>query len=118
MSLIQDTKAREGLNLSYHTVKQVNDILDHQLPGRPRFYCKEVDIGHETLDFYHRDTLECIRSIFGDPQYAEDLVFAPERHYTNRERDCRLYHEMYVGDWWWDTQVRTLNSTRSISDCM
>jgi hypothetical protein len=109
-------KAREDFKLSYRTVKQVNEIIDDQLPGRPQFQRKEVDIGHETLEFYYRDTLDCVRSIFGDPQYAEHLVFAPERHYTNHERESRLYHEMYASDWWWEIQVRTLDSTRSITD--
>jgi hypothetical protein len=32
-------------------------------------------------------------------------VFAPERHYTNEERTCRIYNEMHTGDWWWTVQV-------------
>ncbi|KAN0103997.1 hypothetical protein V8E52_011427 [Russula decolorans] len=94
----------DTLGLSYHTVKELNDLIDHKLPGRPSFRRKELIIGQERLEFYCRDVLECIRSLFGDPQYAEDLVFAPERHYTSRERKSRLYHEMYTCDWWWTIQ--------------
>jgi len=101
--LIQD-KVSNGL--SYRTVKQFNDFIDHRLPGRPTFQCKQIVIRQESLDFYYRDMLACIQSLFGDPQYAQDLAFAPERHFTSNERKSRLYHEMYIGDWWWTNQVR------------
>jgi Plavaka transposase len=104
---LQDPGAQE---LSFHTVKELNNIIDHKLPGpgRPCFQRKDLIIGQERLEFYYRDMLECIRSLFGDPQFAQDLVFAPERHYTSHERKSRLYHEMYTGDWWWTIQVRPL----------
>jgi hypothetical protein len=50
--------------------------------------------------------MQCIRALYGDPQFAEHLVFAPERHYTSREHSCRIYNEMHTGDWWWSVQVR------------
>jgi Plavaka transposase len=76
------------------------------LPGLPPFQCREVKIGHESLQFHCRDALECIRSLYGDPDLARDLVFAPEQHYTCGERTCRIVNEMYTGDWWWTVQVR------------
>jgi hypothetical protein len=103
-------KVVDALNLSYHTVRQLNEIIDTKLPGRPRFERKELDIGGEHLDFYCRDILECIRSLYGDPQFTQDLAFTPERHYTSHERTSRIYNEMYTGDWWWSVQVRSLYS--------
>ena len=76
--------------------------------GRPPFKCKVLNIRGEKLEFYSRDALECIRSIYGDLQFAQDLVFAPERHYTSCERTSCLYNEMYTCDWWWTVQVRKL----------
>lgn len=102
--------------LSYRTVKQLNDLIDHKLPGRPSFRCKELVIGQERLQFHYRDALESIRSLFGDPQYAQDLVFVPERHYVSHERKSRVYHEMYSCDWWWSIQVRLSLSLRSMAD--
>jgi hypothetical protein len=98
-------KVADKLGLSYHTVKQLNNIIDNKLPGRPSFRCKELVIGDERLEFYHRDIIECIRSIYGDPQFAQDLIFAPARHYTGPERTCRIYNDMHTGDWWWTVQV-------------
>ena len=95
----------ERLGLSYRTVKELNSIVD-DLPGRPPFKCQDVLIGNQTLQFHFRDVLHSIRAIYGDPEFARDLIFAPERHYVDRERTRRVYSEMYTGDWWWSVQVR------------
>ncbi|KAH8979571.1 hypothetical protein EDB86DRAFT_2814449, partial [Lactarius hatsudake] len=47
----------------------------------------------------------CIWTLFGNPEFAHDLVFAPERHYTDSTQTCRIYDEMYMGDWWWSVQT-------------
>ena len=97
-------KVVDKLDLSYRTVRELNNIID-DLPTRSHFQCKNLSVGQEHLEFYCRDILECIRSLYGDPQFAQDLTFAPERHYTSYERTCRLYNEMFTGDWWWVVQV-------------
>jgi Plavaka transposase len=56
----------------------MNDIIDTELPGRPPFLCKRLIIGHEHLEFHYRDVVECIQSLYGDPQFAQQLAFAPE----------------------------------------
>jgi Plavaka transposase len=96
------------LDLSYHTIKQLNNIIDTKLPGRSPFQCHVVNIGGERLEFHFRDVIDCIRSLYSDPQFIHDLAFVPERHYTSPERTGRIYNEMYTGDWWWMVQVRAL----------
>ena len=86
-------------------MKQLNSIVDG-LPGRPSFQRQDLFIGNERLQFYFRDVLECIRAIYGDPEFARDLIFAPERHYVDHERTQQVYNEMHTGDWWWLIQVR------------
>ena len=54
---------------------------------------------------YFRDVLECIKALFGDPEFAAVLLLVPERHYTNTDRDVRVYFDMNTGKWWWATQV-------------
>ena len=98
-------KIVDKLGLSYRTVKQLNDIVDNKLLGRPPFQCKELSIGNERLEFYCRDAMECIRSLYGDPRFAQDLIFTPERHYTSTERVHRIYNEIHTADWWWSVQV-------------
>ena len=79
------------------------------LPGCPPFKCQDIHIGGQTLQFHFRDILHCIHGIYGDPEFVRDLVFAPERHYVDHERTCRVYSEMYTGDWWWSVQVSNTN---------
>ena len=57
------------------------------------------------LDVYHRDIIECIRVLYGDPEFSPHLIFKPERHYVDEDRTIRMYSDMHTGKWWWDTQV-------------
>ncbi|KAI0327044.1 hypothetical protein GY45DRAFT_1437255 [Cubamyces sp. BRFM 1775] len=43
--------------------------------------------------------------MFGDPEFAGILVFAPERHYADEDRTVRVYFDMHTGKWWWSTQL-------------
>ena len=96
------------LSLSFRTVNKLNDLVNSDLPGRPAFQCKEFKVGAEELEFYCRDVLQSVRALYGDLQFADHLVFAPERHYTSQECSCRINNEMHIGDWWWTVQVRDL----------
>lgn len=62
-------------------------------------------MGGEVCDVFFRDILECIKALYGDPELAQYMTFAPERHYTDENMDVRLYHDMHTAKWWWATQV-------------
>jgi Plavaka transposase len=49
--------------------------------------------------------MDCIDSLYGNPEFASHLAFAPERHYSDANKTHRVYHDMYTGKWWWETQV-------------
>jgi hypothetical protein len=98
-------KVIDKLRLSYHTPKELNEIIDKELPGWPQFKCQDMTIAGETLQFYCHDILQCIQSLYSDPEFAHDLVFAPERHYTDHQCTSCVYSEMHTGDWWWSVQV-------------
>lgn len=55
---------------------------------------------------YFRDIIECIKALFGYPEFAPYLKLRPERHYADEDQTIRLFHDMHTGKWWWDTQVR------------
>ncbi|KIJ67367.1 hypothetical protein HYDPIDRAFT_84908 [Hydnomerulius pinastri MD-312] len=93
------------LGLSYKNSRELNKIIDTKIPARrPRFHRKEIIVGGEGLDFYMRNIEECVRALFGDPDFAKDLVFLPERHYSDEDKTKRLYHDLHTGKWWWQTQ--------------
>lgn len=95
----------DTVGLSFRTVDELNKMIDANLSGRPHFQCKLLTVNGEPLEFYSRDVIGCIRSLYGDPEFAQHLVFAPERHYTSHERSMRIYNEIHTGDWWWKVQV-------------
>jgi hypothetical protein len=99
-----DFKLQEKLGLPYKNSRELNKIVD-RLPGRPKFVESEIQIGDETLTLYHRDIIECIRTLYGDPEFSPHLVFKPERHYVDADQTERVYGDMHTGKWWWNTQV-------------
>ena len=98
----------ERLGLSYKNSAELNKIIDNQLPEhRPPFKRATVRLEGEVYDVFFRDVIKCVKALFGDAEFAQYLVFTPERHYTDATRTVRLYHEIHTGKWWWATQVRT-----------
>ena len=102
-------KVVHGLGLSYSTTKELNNMVN-SLPGCPPFVYEELTIRNEQLKFHYWDILSSIWALYGDFSFWHDLVFTPERHFTDDERMCRIYNEMHTGDWWWSVQVRKLVS--------
>ncbi|KAF9037045.1 hypothetical protein BJ165DRAFT_1353776 [Panaeolus papilionaceus] len=95
---------RERLGLSYKNSDELNKIIDDKLPSRLRFTRREVTQGGEALEFYSRDVLECIQTLWRDPDFVDDLILEPERHFADPESSVRMYHDMHTGSWWWNTQ--------------
>ncbi|KAI0065024.1 hypothetical protein BV25DRAFT_1869164 [Artomyces pyxidatus] len=94
----------DKLDLPYKSSKELNAIIDNQLPSRPAFKRQRIEVHGETFEFYHRDPLECIKALYGDPTFAPHLAFAPQRHYEDEDQTIRIYNEMHTGKWWWRTQ--------------
>jgi hypothetical protein len=102
-----DSQISERLSLSFKNANELNAIVDHGLPtGRPKFKREQIVVAGEAFDIYYRDVIECVKSLYGDPDFAKYLAFAPERHYSDEDETIRLFHDMHTGKWWWDTQVR------------
>ncbi len=98
-------KVVERLGLSYKTTNELNHIIDEELPRHPPFKTQGLVIGGEHIQLQFRDIIPCIRALYGNPEFAHEMVFAPERHYTNAEKTHHIFNEMHTGDWWWSVQV-------------
>ncbi|KAG1719407.1 hypothetical protein EDD22DRAFT_963253 [Suillus occidentalis] len=97
----------ERLSLSFKNANELNAIVDHGLPtGHPKFKREQIVVAGEAFDIYYRDVIECVKSLYGDPDFAKYLAFAPERHYSDEDETIRLFHDMHTGKWWWDTQKK------------
>jgi hypothetical protein len=96
----------ETLGLSYKNVRELNNIIDTQLPARPCFHRQDVEIAGETVTMYSRNVVDCIKALYGNTKFADHMIFKPERHYDQDNMRQRHYHDLHTGDWWWQTQVR------------
>ena len=79
-----------------------------KLPCRPIFKRHEIIVADEAFELYARDIIECIKALWGDPEFSPILVIELERHYADKDHTIRLYHDMQTGKWWWATQARIL----------
>jgi hypothetical protein len=96
---------QEKLGLSYHNSQELDKIID-SLPKRPKFKRDEIQVADEIFEVYHRNIVECIQALYGDPAFADHMAFAPEKHSIEQgDNVFRMYHEMHTGKWWWETQV-------------
>ncbi|THH32369.1 hypothetical protein EUX98_g1829, partial [Antrodiella citrinella] len=85
--LLKIPGVREDLGLSFKNTREINKVIDEKLPSsRPRFRCKEVLVAGEVFHVYYRDALQCVKALYGDPNFAADLVYAPEQHYADEPR--------------------------------
>ncbi|KAG1732571.1 hypothetical protein EDB19DRAFT_1831279 [Suillus lakei] len=92
------------LSLSYKNPKELNNIIDKDLPGQPKFKHEQIIITGKAFDVFYRDIIECIKVLYSDPDFADFLVFAPEHHYADEDQTMQLFHDMHTSQWWWDTQ--------------
>lgn len=66
------------------------------------FLCGLADCMYQLVSIVHL----CLGYMLQIPGFKDDLIFAPEQHFTDNERTCRVYNEMHTGEWWWSVQVR------------
>jgi len=94
-----------------------------QLPTGPEWKCKIIQTAGELLDedgdpiieeheLWIRDPVECVRELIGNPAFREYMAYAPEKTYTDKHGQNQQYDEMWMGDWWWKTQVRRTSSSK------
>src|ERR1700677_4012676 len=95
----------ERLGLSYRSSQQLNNIIDSSLPKIPKFQRDSVVMGGEVFELYSRNIIDCIKSLFGDPEFTPHLLLVPECHYEDATLTNKMVHEMNTGRWWWITQV-------------
>ena len=99
----------DKLGLSYKNTRELNIIIDQRLPNRPCFQCHDLKIGSETATMYSRDILQCIQALYGNHEFAAQLIHKPERHYQQLgDEKFRVFHDMHTGLWWWEIQVSIL----------
>ena len=108
--------------MSYQSNRHFLNKIDSLPTQGPQWTCDSVSspgdqsnedgnsMGAEELELWRRDPVECVRELIGNPAFAESTEFAPEKVFADEARTNRIINETWTADWWWDTQVRLLNS--------
>ena len=107
---------RKGKSASFHNTRSLFKKID-ALPSAPRWSCElfqvKGDIQNEggtyqteTVELWHRDPIECLRELIGNPEFKQYMKYAPYHLYTNEDGTNQCWDEMATGSWWWDVQVR------------
>ncbi|KAI0043845.1 hypothetical protein FA95DRAFT_1497959 [Auriscalpium vulgare] len=109
--LLQIDEVREKLGLSFKTTNDINKIVDTQLPPSADFKCDEIKVDGETYEVYSRDVMQCVRELYGNPEFLASMKFAPEQHYADDEHEVPVYSEMHTGRWWHSMQMRLEDNT-------
>jgi hypothetical protein len=86
------------------------------LPIGPKWKCSIIEVTgnrvdeegntmREQLELWHRDPIECVTALIGNPAFKEYISYVPERVYIDDKAEVRVFDEMWTGTWWWETQV-------------
>ncbi|KAG5221678.1 Para aminobenzoic acid synthetase [Salix suchowensis] len=68
--LLQIDGLVDTIGLSFKNSKQLNDIVDKQLPNpHPKFNHREIKIAGQSFDLFSCDVIECIKALYGDPEH-------------------------------------------------
>ena len=63
-------------------MRELNLLIDHNIHGhRPSFKTHDIIVGNDVITLHARDILDCVKALYGDPEFAAFLKFKPERHY-------------------------------------
>ena len=93
------------LGLSFQTTKELNDIIDKQLPGRPAFKWHEIVVDGQCYETYLHNIIECIKTLYSNPKFAPFITYSPTKLYVDETKEVRMFHQFHTGDWWWRAQV-------------
>jgi hypothetical protein len=84
-----------------------------QIPNRGgQWYTKRLsfrDRPDEQFTIYHRDPVNAIKALWGDPSFSNDLVYKPARLFrgSDQREEHRIFSEMWTGGFWNAAQVGT-----------
>ncbi|KAG1844153.1 hypothetical protein F4604DRAFT_1884476 [Suillus subluteus] len=98
----------EKLGLSYQNIHGLHKIVD-AVPPRATWKKRELWFKNDPEDkhiVHHRDPLEAIKTLLGNPAHAEHVVYRPKKIFSDASKSERIYNEMWTGDWWNTIQDR------------
>ena len=104
----------------FHNKRVFFQIIDALPTSRiPEFECEQIQVEGTCLDgmgkkcievveLWHRNLIDCIREIIGNPALQDHLQYSPVKIFTNSSCDEQVFNEMRTAEWWWDVQVSVI----------
>lgn len=75
----------------------------------PAFEISEIDIfdgrGQRTQYMVLRNIIEVLREIFENPEFKDEMVYAPVKLWTSAYGGEQVMGELRASRWWWNEQV-------------
>jgi hypothetical protein len=93
--------------LSHHNTRTLHKVLD-DIPPKAEWQTKKLafeDRPEEEYTIFHRNPIDAIRSLLGNPAHAKDIVYRPKKIFRDKSKSTRIYNEMWTGKWWHAIQV-------------
>lgn len=59
----------------------------------------------EDVELWHRNPVDCIRELMGNPAFNGKQTYEPCQIYKNDDYTNQEYNEFSTADWWWEVQV-------------
>ncbi|KAF5364854.1 hypothetical protein D9757_012748 [Collybiopsis confluens] len=103
--LLQIPRVKENLDIGFTSARSMLDKID-QIPERcGPWYTKQLafkDRPSETFTVRHRDPVETIKALWGDPGLSQSLVYKPAKLFSGegQTEDDRIFSEMWTGSFW------------------
>ena len=103
---------------SFHNSRALLSKVD-SLPTGPEWEVIELlvkgkgvngngEIVTENVELWRRDPVECVRELFSNPAFKNSIHYEPQKVYTDESKTERVFGEMWMGQWWWETQVSVM----------
>ncbi|KAJ8094788.1 hypothetical protein PM082_009999 [Marasmius tenuissimus] len=107
-------RIRESLDPSFRNKCAFLKYID-ALPTGPGWKWSELSVTRnlkgadrkeltKSLDVWHRDPVEVVKDLIGNPAFQDCLQYSPVRVYRDENSANREYGEMWSADWWWNVQ--------------
>ncbi|KAF7981980.1 hypothetical protein HWV62_30801 [Athelia sp. TMB] len=109
MQAINDFLALElikQLSLSFESAKALRARAE-ELPAGPQWTCQPWPVKSPTkrpVNLFYRDSIKCVRSLFGNPLFADNMYYTPYREFKTAEKLVRVYNEWMSGNVAWNMQ--------------
>ncbi|KAF5346217.1 hypothetical protein D9757_014049 [Collybiopsis confluens] len=103
--LLRIPKVKDSLGVTFSSARAMLAKVD-EIPSRGgSWYTKQLsfkDHPDETFTIRHRNPLDAIKALWGDPSFANDLVYRPAKLFRNSSctENERVFSEMWTGSFW------------------